>query len=663
MLNETQSAVQNEHTRQLEQLFCETADLAPAMLWITDPSGYCTYLSRGWYEFTGQDKQEGEGLGWTNAIHPEDRDAAGKEFLSASRDRRNYEIDFRLRRADGSYRWVVDTGKPFFENDVFSGFVGSVTDIDDRVRAEQALRQSEERLALAVDAAELGTFYCPLPFGEILWNDKCKEHFWLTADASVDIDLFYAIIHVEDRETTKRAIERSIENNVHYETEYRTVSSDGEIRWVEAKGRAYYDPAGNATRFDGITIDITERKRLADRKEQLLVAEREAREIAEKNGRMKDEFLATLSHELRTPLNVIMGWAQILQMAPPDQERLKQGLETIQQYGWTQAQLIDDLLDMSKIISGKVTLDLQIINVDEITNRALETVRAAAAAKNITLHKTSISSEVKFNGDPNRFQQILWNLLSNAVKFTPSNGWVSIDVYNDEEQIFVEVKDSGQGIKPEFLPYVFERFRQQDSSITRRSGGLGLGLAIVKQLVELHGGTVSVESSGEEQGSAFKVTFPSRIMAKSDMSTENNGRGANEVKSQKIISPDFQGIKILIVDDNQHGRELVVQIFQIAGAEIRTASSGEEALLILESHKPDLIICDIGMPDMDGYDFIRMVRASGTSKIPALALTAFAGQIDRERALNAGFELHISKPFEPNMLLRACSKLLGSINT
>jgi PAS domain S-box-containing protein len=849
---------------------------------------------------------------------------------------------------------------------------GSSRDVTARKTAEVALRTAQERMSLAVEASELGTFYCPMPMDKIVWNDKCNEYFWLPPGAEVNFDLFYSILHPDDRERVRRAVERAISEKTLYDAEYRAVAPDGRTRWLRAIGRGFYDDNGQPARFDGVVMDITERKlaaeamqaqetrlraltrklqfldelaeatrplvnpeqvmevvcrrmgqhlgvsrcayadvdedsdrfhiqhdytegcastvghyrlslfgaraaaehregrtlvihdvdrevppgegadmfnaigikaaiscplvkngrlvdmmgihqttprvwsadevelveavverswahieraradravvesearfrslvtattmiiwranregdivgeapgweaftgqsaaqyqqwgwlevvhpldrhpaaeewrralaashrieivfrlrrrdgeyrrvystgvplldargevrewvgscteveeklRLDEEREALLERERAARTEAERASRMKDEFLATLSHELRTPLNAILGWSQVLGGGPVDPDDLAQGLETIERNARAQTQIIEDLLDMSRIISGKVRLDVQRIDLAPVIEAALDTVRPAAAARGIRLLATLDPLARGVSGDPGRLQQVFWNLFSNAIKFTPRGGRVQILLERVNSHLEVSVIDTGEGIRPEFLPHVFDRFRQEDASTARRHGGLGLGLAIVKQLVELHGGSVRAKSAGPGQGATFVVSLPLMAVYSRSDASEVERRHPQAGGHAAMVSPPridlrLDGLKVLAVDDEADARSLVKRLLEDCGATVRTAGSASEALEAVRAERPDVLVSDIGMPGEDGYSLIRRVRAleaerGGLDPIPAVALTAYARSEDRMKAVLAGFQMHVSKPVEAAELLTMVASLAG----
>ncbi len=408
------------------------------------------------------------------------------------------------------------------------------------------------------------------------------------------------------------------------------------------------------------------REALADR-EQLLQAEQAARSEAERVSQMKDEFLATLSHELRTPLNAILGWTQVLRGDPANTEDMEAGLATIERNSRAQTQIIEDLLDMSKIISGKVRLDVQPLQLDEVIAASVDTMRPAAAAKGIRLQALVDPQARMISGDPNRLQQVFWNLLSNAIKFTPKGGKVQVVLERVNSHLEVSIADTGEGIAPEFLPYVFDRFRQQDASTTRKHGGLGLGLAIVKQLVELHGGRVQVESAGSGQGTTFKVLLPLSVVQPArhpDDSERRHPQGAGTALPIPADRLNLAGIKVLVVDDEADARALVQRLLENRGATVRAVGSAAEAIGLLPSQRPDVLVSEIGMPEEDGYALIKQVRALPAEQggsTPAVALTAYARSEDRLKVILAGFQMHMAKPVEAAELLALVASLAGRV--
>jgi PAS domain S-box-containing protein len=404
--------------------------------------------------------------------------------------------------------------------------------------------------------------------------------------------------------------------------------------------------------------DVTAHRRAEEERERLLTSEKEARERAERETRMKDEFLATLSHELRTPLNAILGWANILRMTDRPQE-IAEGLEVIERNARSQTQIIEDLLDMSRIVSGNVRLDVQRVDLVPVIKAAIESVKPMAAAKEMRVTSVLDPLAGPISGDPARLQQILWNLLTNALKFTRKGGRVHVVLERVDSHIEIGVTDSGEGITPDFLPHVFDRFRQADASTTRQQRGLGLGLAIVKNLAELHGGSVRAKSMGANQGSTFTVALPIAT-AKIDLEPGGTHPSAASGNDASDASPDLSGVRVLAVDDEADARQLIKRILTKRGALVETAGSSEDALKFLRQTKPDVLITDIGMPGEDGYAVIRKIRQLGAKdggNIPAIALTAFARSEDRRRAILSGFQMHIAKPVEPSELVAMVASL------
>ena len=439
--------------------------------------------------------------------------------------------------------------------------------------------------------------------------------------------------------------------------------ADGRV--VEAFSRTQLVDGGTVGRVWTFR-DITEHRRTeeaarqaVEERRQLLESEQFARTEAERANSMKDEFLATVSHELRTPLNAILGWAHLLQTGSMTEAQVRQGIEVIERNARAQTQLIEDLLDMSRIISGKMRLDIQSIDPIVFIEAAIETVRPAAEAKGIRLSTLLDPGAGPIKGDPNRLQQVVWNLFSNAIKFTARDGQVQVVLERVNSHIEIAVADTGVGIKPEFLPHVFDRFRQQKASVTQPASGLGLGLSIVKHLVELHGGTVRAISAGEERGTTFTVCLPlTAVQRDAEVGQRLHPRGASRI-SPRFRPPDLSGIKVLVVDDQPDARDMIRRVLEDCEADVATAGSAAEALRAVEKGRPDVLVSDIGMPDVDGYELLRRIRALGGIQVPAIALTAFARSEDRTRALRAGFLAHVAKPVEPSELLATIASVVG----
>lgn len=488
------------------------------------------------------------------------------------------------------------------------------------------------------------------------WNAAAERLFGFTAEEMIGQPILRIIptelYPEEDRILAEIRSRRRIDR---YETV--RVRKDGSRVRISLTVSPILDSTGKVVGAAKIAHDITKLHALIADRELLLEAERSARAQAEKMSRLKDEFLATLSHELRTPLNAIQGWSELLQhpgLKPEDQKR---GVEAISRNVRIQAQIVNDLLDMSRVVSGQVVLEVHPTSLQEVLAHAIDAVRASADNKSIRI-QTLIDSKIgPVRGDPIRLQQIFWNLLANAVKFTPKGGRIKVILERVDSHVEVTIEDTGVGIEPDFLPFVFDRFRQADSGVSRRYGGLGIGLSIVKSLAELHGGSVRAKSGGKDQGATFSVALPLFHVRPDD------GRRSTVSLTdplQTIELPRLEGARVLLVDDDTDGCELVSAILAARGAHVRCVTSGPEALEVIAREQFDVVLSDIGMPEMDGYEFIRELRkaeAGGSKLTPAIAVTAYAGTVDRQRALLSGYQMHIAKPIEGAELIAAIASL------
>jgi PAS domain S-box-containing protein len=454
---------------------------------------------------------------------------------------------------------------------------------------------------------------------------------------------------------------RQLASTGEYSGETTCRTKSGDERVIELSVFTMRSGVGEPQCYVSIMRDITARKRTEAKVAQLLVLERTARADAEKANRLKDEFLATLSHELRTPLNAVIGWSRILKTGRLDDESSGHAIEVIERNAWSQKQIIEDILDVSRVITGKLQLHLGPVNLVSVVNAALDAVRPALEAKDISV-ETDFPDNVKvIAGDVDRLQQVVWNLLSNASKFTPVGGTVGIRISQDETHTEIEIRDTGPGIAAEFLPHVFERFRQADGSTTRTHGGLGLGLAIVRHLVELHGGLIAAENQTSGSGAVFTVKLP---LPSTELSLTNVPAAAPV--DTNVTEVDLQNVRILVVEDELDALDLIMIDLTAHGAKVRGAVSASQALELLASDQFDLLISDIGMADTDGYNLIKQVRKQEGEKgehIPAIALTAYARTQDRIRAIAAGYNTHVAKPVELRELVTVVKCLTGKIGS
>ncbi len=609
-----------------------------------------------------------KGLGM---IHPEDRAGVEAAITAATHPQHPvpYAVECRVVHGDGAVRWVQVRGQAHFEGEGEArravNLVGTILDITEAKTARDALRESEARFRQLADAMPQ-IVYAGGPDGHLDYYNRQWYDYTGLAPGSTGNEAWDKILHPDDFQRTLEVYSAALRSGTLYEHEFRLKrASDGAYRWFLGRALPIKDASGNVLRWFGTDTDIHERKQLQERNEQLLISERAARSEAERTSQMKDEFLATLSHELRTPLNAILGWSQVLRDGHANPEDLNQGLATIERNARAQTQIIEDLLDMSRIVAGKVRLDVQRIELAPTLEAAIETMRPAADAKGIRLQAVLDPQARPISGDPNRLQQIFWNLLSNAIKFTPKGGRVQVVLERVNSHLEVSISDTGQGIDPVFLPHVFDRFRQADATTTRQHGGLGLGLAIVKQLVELHGGSVRVKSGGLGAGATFIVDLPLAVLHPEAEPPGSERRHPLAGSSHARLSSqglNLTGVKVLVVDDEPDARALVKRLLDDRGASVRAACSAAEALRLIGEARPDVLVSDIGMPGEDGYALIQRVRAlsaTGGGTIPAIALTAYARSEDRMKVILAGFQMHVAKPVEPAELLTMVASLAG----
>ncbi|WP_375473271.1 response regulator [uncultured Nostoc sp.] len=564
------------------------------------------------------------------------------------------------------YCEVVETGKPLIKDSLVyedeygqqrlvrafdirvakfgDGFVATWRDITTRQQTEEALRQSEEFKNRILDSSSDSIKVLSLD-GRLLYMNTGGL-------CLMEIDDFNPYLNIEwlcfwkgsNRQQAEQALAATKTGEVSIFRGY-CPTVKGTPKWWEVVASPILDASGQMERILLISRDITDRKQAEIERDRLLQLEQAARAEAERANRIKDEFLAILSHELRSPLNPILGWTKLLQTRKFSETKTAEALATIERNAKLQTQLIDDLLDVAKILRGKLSIDAAPVNLAFVIESAIDTVNTAALSKSIVLHSV-LPNIGQVSGDSNRLQQIVWNLLSNAIKFTPKGGRVETRLERVDDRAQIIVSDTGKGINPDFLPYIFESFRQEDVSITRKYGGLGLGLAIVRQLVEAHGGTIKADSPGEDLGATFTVQLPL-------LNVEPEINQPDELPQQAL---ELTGIRVLTVDDDPDARELLTVLLAEYGAKVLTVASATEVLANLESFQPDVLISDIGMPEIDGYSLIKQIRTLTPEKggeIPAIALTAYARVEDSQRAISSGYQRHVTKPLDPEELVQA----------
>ena len=564
----------------------------------------------------------------------------------------------RRRRKDGRIIDVSITISPIRDR------LGRVTgaskiarDITERKRWQKA-EVAESFLGALVESAEDAIIGKNLNGIVTSWNPAAEKLFGYTAAEIIGkpMTILFPDDHA-DEETQILGRIRNGERIEHYQTARRR--KDGKLIDVAQTISPIRDSLGRIVGVSNITRDVTEQKRGERRERDALRQAQEARRQAEESSRAKDDFLATISHELRTPMTAIMGWSRMMMGGQLTPDVMKRAIETIDRNAQAQAQLIEDLLDISRIVSGRLRIEFKPVDLAAVVTGAVESIRPAAEAKRIRIQTVLSSGAGPILGDAQRLQQVVWNLLSNSVRFTPKDGFIQLQLQRIESQVELRLTDTGIGIKADFIPHLFERFTQADTSITRSRGGLGMGLAIVKSLVEVHGGVVSAFSEGEGKGATFVIKLPvSAVRTEERHSPAQKPVISNQLKERD----ELVGLKILVVDDEPDTCELLRFVFNETGAIIQIAGSAQEALQIFDEWNPDILVSDIGMPEVDGYELIRVIREERHSRIPAVALTALARIDDRVRALTAGFQMHVSKPVEPVELVTIVASLANLVN-
>ena len=663
-----------------EERFRSIVETHADIVWVSDWNGHMRHPVPAWCALTGQKPEEMLGLGWVDSIHPDDLARISQVWSDAVEQRRRFEAEFRVRKASGGWAKVFSRGIPLLRGDGrIREWVGTTIDVTTRHREEEALRilssgaaELSNTLDYEATLRAVGEMAIPT-FADICIVDLIDESGQLRrvkVAGRVEEDVLEGFRSLPPRTDadspvmealrTRRSVLRerlpaAVKLEIAGQTEllrlFERLSPTSLVcAPLSARGRTLgvisFLTVRSGRRFERLDLGLVEElaRRAALAMDNAVLYQR-----AEEASRAKDEFLATVSHELRTPLASILGWTRLLRRGGLVPEKQTRALETLERNARAQTRLVEDLLDVSRIVSGKTRLNVESADLARIVESAVESIRPGADSRGIQLQASV--QPCTLAGDPERLHQVLWNLLSNAVKFTPRGGRVSISMDVRERTATVIVSDTGQGIRPDFLPHVFERFRQADATATRAHGGLGLGLAIVRHLVELHGGTVSASSTGEGQGATFTLRLP----LTATLPLERPDEGA--VPAQRI---SLAGLRILVVDDEADTREMVASTLEAQGAEVVALGDAEEALRWLASNPADLLVSDVAMPRMDGCSLIREIRRTGpgsAGSIPAVALTAYARPEDRRRAMEAGFQDYLTKPVEPEVLVARVAAL------
>ncbi len=666
MVDITKRKIAEAALMESEERFAKAFKASPDSLVISRiADGVVIEVNDGFVSLTGYERDEIVGkstilLGLYD--DPSDRQRAQSIMKEQGHVR---DFEFWMRRKSGDVRLMMFSAEPL-ELHGEHCWLTIGRDITERKRAEEARCRSQEEARRQLAYVE--AIYATAPVGLCF----------------VDTDLRFRSINTRLAEMNGKPVEDHLGRTLHevvpdivgtIEPCYRRVIETGEpVLNVEmsAVGQtgtlqhfdvSYYpikDNKGHVLGVNVVVVDITQRKQVEEDRERLLAREKAAREEAEVANRMKDEFLATISHELRTPLTSILGWARMLMENSLEESQRRHALRVIERSAKSQTELIENILDTSRIIAGSLKLEARPVEIEQILRAAVDVIRPSADAKRIDLRLLIEEHRSFVLGDANRLQQVVWNLLANAVKFTNPHGHIEARLTRDGSQIEITVQDTGIGIEPQFQPYVFDRFRQADSTSTRKYGGLGLGLAIVRHTVEMHGGSVTVSSPGKDRGSTFRVRLPVVSPARQPKSDAASKEASKNVKLEKC--PTLSGLRVLVVEDDTDTLDLLRFILDQSGATVIPAASASEALNLFERSQPNVLISDLAMPDQDGYELLAKVRSRGPKQggnIPAVALTAYTRAEDRTRALAAGFQKHVSKPVDPEELIKVVAKLVG----
>lgn len=604
-------------------------------------------------------------------VHPDDW-----PIQQALRGQSGVNVELKVQRRDIKEEWsgLYNFAPIRVSDGSIVGAVLTARDITEFRKKERDLRNLSSRLYIALTSAHLGVWEWDVGSNKLTWDDRMFELYGVDPEHfPLNVDGWKSCLHPDDRDATIDLLYGAIRGEKEYDTHFRVVHPNGEIKYLKANGIVLRGSDGSPQVMLGVNGDITEEK-LAKERLQAAYAEVEAKVVertaqlesaktaAESANKAKDLFLATLSHELRSPLSAILSWTQLMERGVLSPEKVQVGIRTIKESVWAQNQLIGDLLDLSRISTGKLSIDKQPTEVVEVLKVAIESIRPNAEQRGLVIEEHFEAHEVYILADPARLKQSFWNILSNAVKFTPPGGKIVVTArcseVGEEHTVAISIADSGKGIKPEFLPHLFERFSQADPSSVRVHGGMGLGLSLVKSLVELQDGKVRADSPGENLGATFTLTFP--LIATSQ---EESVRSSGVVAQGGVQSGDgLRNVKVLLVEDAEKTRIALAQLLSAHGANVRAAGSAEEGLATFRKFRPDVLVSDIAMPQEDGHSLMRKIRALARDEggdVPSIALTAYAEPRDREAAFASGFQEYLNKPVDAGVLASTILKLTG----
>jgi PAS domain S-box-containing protein len=633
--------------RESESRFRQLAENIDAVFWVTDfPDRKVVYVSPAYERLWGMSAARlyTEPREWIQMIHPDDRPRAEALFVDRVREG-SFDAEYRILTPDGRLRWVRDRGFPVRDADGnIRRVAGIAEDITDRKRAEMTLSENRMVLGLALDTAQIGVWDHDFLTDEMRMDGTAKALFGFAPEATLTYQRWVSVLHPDDLPVVESIRARALRTQGEFAAEYRVVRTDKTTRWVSMVGRGWFhQPGGKPLRMIGVVLDITERRRAEEDRVALLERERAARAEAESANHIKDEFLAMLGHELRNPLGAISNAVQVLGEVGIPSDRGRRLREIISRQTRHLARLIEDLLDVSRLTSGKIVLERRHTDLLEVTERCLASL---AEAGRTTAHAVSLAGEPTIvDGDATRLEQIVANLVDNAVKYTPRGGAIRVTVGAEHGEAVLKVADTGVGIEPELLTRVFELFVQDRRSLHRAGGGLGLGLTLVKRLVDLHGGTVWVQSDGLGRGSSFVVRLP-LVPGTTDLQPRSAPATASAPPT-----------RVLVVEDHEDARASLRLLLSLDGHEVEEAEDGHVAFEKIMAWRPDVALVDIGLPGLDGYALARAVRAApGGKGLFLVALTGYGQPQDRKRAIEAGFDAHLVKPVEPDRL----KEILGS---